>query len=590
MQKVASIPRNKNSFNKPWIISPSVDLAVFSLTPLLIVPGYQILLKLFTFEILKLAILTVSAAGHHLPGFIRAYTDPSIFARFKYRLIIMPVLILLLAIACASFKLSVIYCVFISWSVWHGCMQVLGFLRIYDAKAGLNSSLTAKLDFWLCLTWFIQIVLWSPPKASSVISSFYLAGGPIIPVSGAKAFEAVWIVLTSLITFLWLTNAAYNYFKFKYWHGAKILTLIMSVGFWAYCMVSINDLIVGLLLWEIFHDLQYNVFVFSYNKRRVQVGLSKSPIEQFLFRPHASRILLYVAGVAAYGSLGLFNTGLLDAYEHKAVFSNWLTQWGHIISASALIHFYIDGFIWKVRDAKVQQDIGVNGFSQIPNTLTLATSSKPPTFYKRSELLHWIWVALFFSSCIALGISEARHRAAAGIGQDNLADLVPESGYANYMRAHFLYQSGFGDSALPYFIKAASIDTNYSAGEAYVGEILLGQKDYLAAIRAFENVLARDTHDSSIELSLSKAYFHQGFELLQLKRGLDAKPFLEKSINFNPQNADAWHYLGMIYQATGNLENAKKHYLRALTLNPNHMAAKDHLQMLEGLPEKAGGN
>src|SRR5690606_1136594 len=105
----------------------------------------------------------------------------AVFRRFRARLVVVPALIVALAAVASWYRLSLIFFLLIVWGTWHGLMQVHGFLRLYDAKAGIRSALVARLDFWMCLTWFVQVVLWSSGKKMSLLGTFYLAGGPLLP-------------------------------------------------------------------------------------------------------------------------------------------------------------------------------------------------------------------------------------------------------------------------------------------------------------------------------------------------------------------------------------------------------------------------
>ena len=289
-----------NLSKQRWVIGPAADISVLIATPLAIVPLFTLFLNFIPLAAMKLGILGISATGHHLPGLIRAYTDKSIFKQFRLRLILVPFLFLVMTALTAYFKLSLAFFVLIVWSTWHGSMQILGFLRIYDVKAGFRSALTARLDFWICLSWFIQVVLWSPSRKTSVFSSFYLAGGPLVSVSWLKVFETAWLALVVGVTTAYVCNAAYNGIKHRYLNVPKLLCLAASVGFWAYCMISVGNLIIGLIMWEIFHDLQYNVFVWNYNRARVSRNLSESKIERFLFQLDWKKIAIYTLCIVAY--------------------------------------------------------------------------------------------------------------------------------------------------------------------------------------------------------------------------------------------------------------------------------------------------
>jgi hypothetical protein len=558
---------NRITAKNPWIINPKVDISVFIATPLFIIPLSFWLPLFIPWGVIKIIVLAISASGHHLPGFIRAYTDPNVFHRFRYRLIIVPAIFVVLSVTAAWLKLTFIYFVLIFWGTWHGSMQILGFLRIYDLKAGFKSDWTARIDYWLCLTWFVQVILWSVAKKASLISYFYLSGGPILATQGAKAFEEVWLALTILTSLAWLFMIVYNATKHRYFNLPKTLCTLSSIGFWAYCLISVHNLLIGVILWEIFHDLQYNVFVWSYNHNRVEQNLSRSALERFLFRWDAKRIALYSLCIIAYGCLSLFSQDFISIYENKRFFSSFLVQIGSVFGASALCHFYMDGFIWKLRDGKVQRDLGIQSGGEYKN---------------RSELRHWILMGTFCIGCIALATSEYKQRKLGEVYKgDNLAELVPRSGYANFTKASQLQARGDLDSAVIFYEQAIQNDTNYSFTHALIGELKLQQGEYIGAISHLEIARVIDTDNGAITEKLTQAYFQQAFAFLQAKNGNKAKPYLIKSLELNPNNPPGWNYLAMIEHASGNRSVAREYYLKALKLDSNYSMAKDNLSRLE---------
>jgi tetratricopeptide (TPR) repeat protein len=585
---------------KAWIVNPWADFAFFIATPLLIIPAYLAAAPMVPLHLLQVLMLSLSATGHHLPGFIRAYTDPSIFRQFRYRLLVVPALFVVLGTWATWHQLSTLFFLFIVWSTWHGAMQIHGFLRIYDAKSGFFSPWTARLDFWMSITWFVQVVLWSPGKLTSVLSSFYLAGGPLIPVPWARAFAGSWTALTVLVTVAYAVQTGLNAFHKGYFHPQKFLCMLASFGFWGYCMIAVDNLVLGLVLWEIFHDLQYNVFVWNYNRNRVRRGMSESRIERFLFRDGGWRLALYAACILAYGSLGLLSQGFVDANRYQEGYRHLLDQAGNVFAISALIHFYLDGFIWKVRDGKVRQDLGV---------------ASPATGVQLPVARHWLFVAALFAVSTALGVSEKLHLSA---GQQdrmfsNLAEIVPESGFAHFMRASQLRSAGQLDSAAAHYSRAIALDTHYAFSHVYLGEILHRNGDHAAALGHFEEALRRHPGDSLVLANLGALYLGAGrfqeaatafrnllaqdadnaavhyqlaFALLQLRQGLDAKPHLERSLSLDPLQPKALNYLGMVEQALGHPDRAQGLYEQALALDSAYGHAR---QNLAGLNQAGNG-
>lgn len=137
-----------------WILNCPTDLLLFVATPLLIIP-VALLLKSDRVgdrvEAFSIIVTAFGALGHHLPGMIRAYGDRDLFQRFKGRFIAAPLFLLAVCIPMSQQHLNGMLLILLLWGCWHGLMQVYGFARIYDAKAGSVSSVTATWDWLLCL-------------------------------------------------------------------------------------------------------------------------------------------------------------------------------------------------------------------------------------------------------------------------------------------------------------------------------------------------------------------------------------------------------------------------------------------------------
>src|SRR5262247_1367750 len=74
---------------------------------------------------------------------------------------------------------------------------------------------------------------------------------------------------------------------------------------------------------------------------------------RFVFRRSGSLMGLYVGLIFAYGALGYFKSSVgVDSV--KTILTG-------VVTASALLHFYYDGFIWKVREKSTRQSLGISG-------------------------------------------------------------------------------------------------------------------------------------------------------------------------------------------------------------------------------------
>lgn len=331
-----------------------MDLLLFVATPMLIVPLVFLLRSPWVgveVETVSLIVAAFGGLGHHLPGMIRAYGDRDLFHRFRMRFILAPILLLLVCVPLSMYRFNAMLLVLAVWAYWHALMQVYGFVRIYDVKVGSVSPATARWDWLMCVTWFAAGMVFSNGKITSLLGYWYDSGGPLIPPGYVHAFR--WMCLAAAVATLvgFLINYAIQWNRGQRPNPVKLLMLSSGIGFWWLAMVFVENIVLGIALFEIFHDVQYLTIVWLYNCRRVNANAELGSFMKFLFRRSHAMLLLYVGLVFAYGLLGL--SVKLPSETLKRFLLGFL--W-----TSNILHFYYDGFIWKVRESSTRAGLGLN--------------------------------------------------------------------------------------------------------------------------------------------------------------------------------------------------------------------------------------
>src|SRR5258705_8153070 len=115
----------------------------------------------------------------------------------------------------------------------------------------------------------------------------------------------------------------------------------------------VSNMVGCIALFEVFHDVQYLSLVWIYNRNRVEKDSNIGGFMRFVFRRSGSLVGLYVGLVLPYGPVSFINAHLgMDTVKRI------LTG---VVTASTLLHFYYDGFIWKVRERSTRQSLGLAG-------------------------------------------------------------------------------------------------------------------------------------------------------------------------------------------------------------------------------------
>jgi uncharacterized membrane protein (UPF0136 family) len=178
-------------------------------TPLLVIPAILALHSPLgvNAETISLVVTAFFAVGHHLPGLIRAYGDRELFQRFHWRFILAPPLLFIAYFSAHRdhpdfYPLIIVFC-----ATWHGLMQLYGFVRIYDAKVGSTSPVTAYWDWLVCLFGFVTAQLFSPARMSNLLGYWYSFGGPLVPPSLVHSCRWIFLTISTAV----LIGFAVNY-------------------------------------------------------------------------------------------------------------------------------------------------------------------------------------------------------------------------------------------------------------------------------------------------------------------------------------------------------------------------------------------
>src|SRR6266566_5210695 len=537
-----------------WILDSWRDLILYVGTPLLIIPLFTLAQARWSAQEIYLFVAAFGAMGHHLPGMIRAYGDRALFERFRWRFIIAPIFLLAICVGFYFWDIKtnpVVMIVFL-WGVWHGMMQTYGFGRIYDAKTGSFAALTRRLDFATCGIWFAAGVILSPARMTDTLEGFYGCGLPFISPGGIHALQQTLLFAAVSVAILWLANYVRMWVAGTRQNPVKLALFITSVAFWWYCNNGVANILAGIALFEVFHDVQYLSLVWIYNRNRVEKDSSIGGFMRFIFRRSGSLVGLYIGLVFAYGSLGYFKEAEIETIKR------FLTG---VVAASGLLHFYYDGFIWKVRERSTREHLGLAGGSK-----SAASSEFLPGW-----LLHGLkWVTVFVIPLGALWIGQTRSTTpeverAASVVQD-----VPASARARVRYGLALQKADRFDEAGEQFRIALRMDPTVEKAHYGLGHVLLAESKLNEAAGEMEEALRQDPRNGE---------FHSdyGYVLERLGRKDEAIAEYERGTQLNPKSGKVHYNYAMFLALNGKLDQAIAEFQMVLRHNPNHPEAHYHL-------------
>src|SRR5437764_12143744 len=437
----------------PWILDRWRDLLLFVGTPVLLIPIFTAAQARWSAQDIFLFVGAFGAMGHHLPGMIRAYGDRALFARFKTRFVVAPIALLLVCVWASVYNIQAIQLVALAWGIWDGLMQTYGFCRIYDAKASAKAAARARMDLALCFSWFLAAVLLSPMRFRSALDLFYESGGPVIPP--ALVVDARYLILFALavVTVLFLWRQAKDWREAGILSPIKLTLLASSIAFWWYCNNGVQNILVSIALFEVFHDVQYLAIVWIYNRARVERDESIHGFMRFVFRRSGSLIGVYVGLVLAYGSIGFTTLGVsIEAIKHVLI---------GIVTASALLHFYYDGFIWKVRETQTRAMLGIEGAGASP----VAAARLLPTWVRHS--LRWAALVIPFGALCAAPLVGRVVPPLERTAQ--VAEVLPQDAQAQFNYGKALHAARRVQEAISKYEFAIRRNPNFAEAECDLG-------------------------------------------------------------------------------------------------------------------------
>lgn len=231
------------------------------------------------------------------------------------------------------------------WGYYHVFKQHYGFMMIYKKKNRDFRPEDMKLDKWFFVAAFYYPFLTYPlhNKEAAELVPF-----PIIP-RAAVVYENILLFLLILVSLAYVVRQVQKWRQGISLDWPKQLLFASAIPI-NYLLFRTGMPILGVYAAvTIFHNVQYHRFVWFYNQNKY--GQEPSNARKYgLATLVNSRWLTYVAAAAVYAvifdvvprfvlrdGVGLMNVGM----RNNIIFS--------FFAAPGLLHYWIDGHIWKVR-------------------------------------------------------------------------------------------------------------------------------------------------------------------------------------------------------------------------------------------------
>jgi Flp pilus assembly protein TadD len=547
----------------PWILDRWRDLLLFVGTPIVLIPIFTAAQARWSAQDIFLFVGAFGAMGHHLPGMIRAYGDRALFDRFKIRFVVAPIALLAVCIWSSVYNIQAIQLVALAWGIWHGMMQTYGFCRIYDAKVSARAAARAKTDLALCFAWFLAAVILSPMRFRTCLDLYYESGGPVIQPGVILGGRYVVLAALAVVTAIFVWRQWRDWSKAGVLSPIKLTLLVSSIAFWWYCNNGVQNILVGIALFEVFHDVQYLAIVWIYNRARVERDESIHGFMRFVFRRSGSLVGVYVGLVFAYGSIALTTSGVsIEAIKYVLI---------GIVTASALLHFYYDGFIWKVRETQTRAMLGIDG----SGVSTLPTPRAWPPWIRHG--LRW---AVLVVPVAALCSAQLGGRVVPALERTSkVAEILPADAQAQLNYGKALHEAGQVQSAIERYESALSRDPSLAEAEFYLARAWDDLGDLDKAVEHYERALRLAPKNGRWEFRFAHALWAK-------KLSKEARAHYEHALLLDSEQPIAHKELADVLCGFGEYQAAIPHYETAVRLDPDYREAKENLAFTRSLMGK----
>ncbi len=358
--------RSAGTVQQRWVLSPGLDGLLIIAAPvlcLLLAIAAFALLPVERAATLVLVTHVVLTVAHHLPTYIRLYGDLDTFNGDRWRWLLMPLLpfglslAVLIYLRTQDYGLEQFFYLFILltlWDPWHFLMQHYGFMRIYDRGNAAPRALAAGMDRMVCSAWMLYLLLassaWLPELLQDLDARLAV---PLLLVLPAGAVDAMTAAAAMIATVASIAYAGYLLWCWRrgwFVSPAKVALLVLTFGV-MWLSYTPNTLIrewapgwsfkVGFATVGIVHMTQYLAIVWRYNRN---LATRPEAARAGWFRWLHSRNTLWAAALYVIACIA-YGEGLTTDFQ-----TDWITIPVLALGfTSTLMHYYFDGFIWKLR-------------------------------------------------------------------------------------------------------------------------------------------------------------------------------------------------------------------------------------------------
>jgi hypothetical protein len=366
-----------------WHVGPGIDTAAYGFSWVWVLAPLVLLDDTHPFDYLAIYFLVTSLTFVHrhytLPY---VYLDSQVFGEHERRFVIFPLLMFalfaaspflwemtipvdrLLGTGAAPFEMKSLIAAIVfftgAWTYWHTYMQKYGILRMYDVKSGSPERVPGWVDRLLVLAWIPLYLVWLAPAHRAEVHRYFATVRKFTSVL-LDAMEAAqpWLLVPAIgLVVFSLASFAYYEWGIRRLRNRPRLSMALGTLLISAAFLVANPIKVYMAL-AFSHAVEYMVFVWAFQRRRYAVPLPHDPPLARLVRRPLLAYGGFTVGLATFYILGRYWGIFIAVSSPKPeLFGVLVTRWLFFWTVyQSVIHFYYDGFLWKMRLPEVRSHL-----------------------------------------------------------------------------------------------------------------------------------------------------------------------------------------------------------------------------------------
>jgi hypothetical protein len=246
------------------------------------------------------------------------------------------------------------------WNFWHLFMQKYGLLRMYSAKAKSATPVPGWIDRFLVFSWVPLIAVVVAPRNRAMIYDYVKTAQPTSKAI-IEFIDAWWSVLIPVAAAL--PVLALGLFARAEWRAHRMtcvprLSMVAGLTCVSIALLTLDPIKV-VIAFAFGHSLEYIVFAWAWKRRKDAVAPSRSALLRWAGR---QPLLAFVGFIVVIGTVYSVITGW-GVWFQPGTRAPRIS--GHPIDVLvvwfafylSVLHFWIDGFAWKMRRPEVRSGI-----------------------------------------------------------------------------------------------------------------------------------------------------------------------------------------------------------------------------------------